>query len=59
MCHLPPEDLDALTPPQRREFYRRLNLTVVANRDKSLTLKWFFDVEMEVIRCQEEGTSTK
>ena len=59
MCHLPPEDLDAPTPLQRRELYRRLNLTVVANRDKSLTLKWFFDVEMEVIRCQEEGTSTK
>jgi hypothetical protein len=33
-----PEDLDALTPPQRREFYKRLGLRVVANRDKSLTL---------------------
>ena len=54
-----PSDLDALTSPERREFYRRLGLTVLANRDKSLTLRWFVDVELEVIRCQEEGMSTK
>ena len=52
-------NLDALMPQQRREFYRRLDLTVVANRDKSLTLRWFFDVEMEVLRCQEKGTSRR
>ena len=51
-----PEDLDALKPLQRRELYRCLDLTVVANRDKSLTLKWFVDVDLEVIRCQEEET---
>jgi DNA repair exonuclease SbcCD ATPase subunit len=54
-----PSDLDALTSPERREFYRRLGLTVLANRDKSLTLRWFVDVELEVIRCQEEGMSTR
>jgi hypothetical protein len=51
-----PEDLDALAPLQRRELYKSLDLMVVANRDKSLTLKWFVDVDLEVIRCQEEET---
>ena len=54
-----PDDLDALSPSQRREFYKRLGLTVVANQDKSLTLRWFVDVDLEVIRCQEEETSTR
>jgi hypothetical protein len=51
-----PSGLDALTPSERREIYRRLGLTVLANRDRSLTLRWFVDIELEVIRCQEEGT---
>jgi hypothetical protein len=51
-----PDDLDALAPSQRRELYKSLDLTVVANQDKSLTLKWFVDVDLEVIRCQEEET---
>ncbi|HET9928467.1 MAG TPA: hypothetical protein VFQ09_06625 [Rubrobacter sp.] len=45
---------NALAPLQRRELYKSLDLMVVANRDKSLTLKWFVDVDLEVIRCQEE-----
>lgn len=54
-----PSDLDALTPSERREFYRRLGLTVVANQDKSLTLRWFVDIDLEVIRCKEKRTSTR
>lgn len=54
-----PEDLDALPPSQRRELYRRLGLKAVANRDGSITLTWLMDVELEVSRCQEEGTSTR
>ncbi len=52
-----PEDLDALTPEQRRELYRRLGLKAnVASSDGSITLTWFVDAELGVIRCQEEGT---
>jgi hypothetical protein len=54
-----PGDLDALTPSQRRELYKRLGLKAVANQDRSITLTWFMEVELEVIRCQEEETSTR
>ncbi len=55
-----PEDLDALTPEQRRELYRRLGLKAnVASSDGSITLTWFVDAELGVIRCQEEGTSRR
>jgi hypothetical protein len=51
-----PDDLDALTPPQRRELYKKLGLTVLANGDGSLTLSWMVDLELGVIRCREERT---
>jgi hypothetical protein len=54
-----PDDLDALTPSQRCEFYRRLGLKALVNQHRSITLTWFMDVHLEVIRCQEEGTSTR
>ena len=50
------DDLDALSSPQRRELYKRLGLTVLANRDGSLTLRWMVDIDMGVIRCQDERT---
>jgi hypothetical protein len=54
-----PDDLVALTPSQRCEFCRRLGLKALVNQDRSITLTWFMDVHLEVIRCQEEGTSTR
>ncbi len=53
------EDLDALTPAQKRELYKRLGLTVMAHADGSLTITWFVDIDLGELRCQEEGTSTR
>jgi hypothetical protein len=37
---LVPEDLDGLTPEQRRTLYRMMRLTVYASPDGSLTAYW-------------------
>jgi len=54
-----PSDLDNLDSSQRSKFYERLGPAVVANRDGSLTLRWTVGLEMGVIRCHKEKTSTR
>ncbi len=39
-ARLVPEDLDGLTPEQRRTLYRMMRLTVYASPDGSLTAYW-------------------
>ena len=39
-CRIVPEQLDALEPEERNRIYKMLDLTVLANEDGSLELKW-------------------
>jgi site-specific DNA recombinase len=54
-----PGALDDLDAAGRREFYRDVELKVMAQKDGSLTMSWLVGLELGELRCQDEVTSTR
>jgi len=56
-ARLVPEDLDRLTPQQRRALYRMMRLTVYASPDGSLIAEWGCNA-LPTPQCTSTSTTT-
>jgi hypothetical protein len=54
-ARLAPEALDSLTPEERHQLYRMLNLEVTVDREGTLILRGFFGEDLSV--CENERLS--
>jgi hypothetical protein len=54
-----PEALDELDAAGRREFYRDVELKVMAHQDGSLTMSWLVDLNLGEFGWEDVRTSTR